>query len=95
MKPEAPGVIELWGLLFLAKMIDTLIYVMVVLIDTTAVENRFEKAFQEADHQFKIEMLKQASHEAAQEAARKAGKKTYKMKILDLYRKDETNGIGR
>ena len=76
-------------------MIDTLIYVMVVLIDTTAVENRFEKASQEADRQFKIEMLKQASHEAAQEAARKAGKKTYKMKILDLYRKDETNGIGR
>lgn len=91
MKPEAPGVIELWGLLFLAKMIDTLVYVMVVLIDTTAVENRFEKAFQEADRQFNIEMLKQASHEAA----RKAGKKTYKMKILDLHCKDETNGTGR
>ena len=74
-------------------MIDTLIYVMVVLMDTTAVENRFEKAFQEADRQFKIEMLKQAAHEAAQEATRKAGKQTYTMKILDLYRKDKTNGI--
>lgn len=37
-------------------MIDTLIYIMVVLIDTTAVpENRFEKVFEEADRQFNIE----------------------------------------
>lgn len=76
------------GFLLLTKMIDILIYVMVVLIDTTAVKNRFETAFQEANRQFKIEMLKQAAHEAAQEATRKAGKKTYTMKILDLYRKD-------
>ena len=70
-------------------MIDTLIYVMVVLIDTTSVDNRFEKAFEEADRQFRIEMMRQASHEAAMSAARKGGKKTYKVKILDLYRKEE------
>lgn len=67
-------------------MIDTLIYVMVVLIDTTTFENRFQKAFEEADQKFKIEMMRQASHKAAQEAA---GKKNSKTKILKLYRKED------
>ena len=61
---------------------------MIILIDTTAVENRFEKAFEEADRQFKIEMMRQASHEAVLEAARKAGEKTYRKKVLEFYRKD-------
>lgn len=68
-------------------MIDTLIYVMVVLIDTTSVENRFEKSFDEADRMFNIEMMRQASHEAAHEAAYKS--KTYRTKILDFYRKED------
>lgn len=70
-------------------MIDTLIYVMVVFIDTTAVENRFQQEFDEADRKFRIEMLKQASEEAAKEAARKTCKKTYRMQVLDIYRKKE------
>lgn len=70
-------------------MIDTLIYIMVVLIDTTAVpENRFEKVFEEANRQFNIEMMRQASHEAAMEAARKANKKMYSTKVLNIYRKE-------
>lgn len=73
-------------------MIDTLIYVMVVFIDTTAVENRFEKAFEEADRRFCIEMLRQASHEAAQEATKKANKKTYQTRLLELYREETGNG---
>lgn len=70
-------------------MIDTLIYVMVVFIDTTAVENRFQQESDEADRKFRIEMLKQASEEAAKEAARNTCKKTYRMKVLDIYRKKE------
>lgn len=66
-------------------LIDTLIYVMVVLIDTTATENRFEKAFQEADRKFRIEMLRQASREAAESARRK----TEKTKVLKIYRKED------
>lgn len=66
-------------------MIDTLIYVMVVFIDTTAVEQRFQKVFDEADKHFRIEMMHQASHEAALEV----GKKKYRMKVLKLYRKDD------
>lgn len=70
-------------------MIDTLIYIMVVLIDTTAVpENRFEKVFEEANRQFNIEMMRQASYEAAMEAARKANKKMYSTKVLNIYRKE-------
>lgn len=65
--------------------IDTLIYVMVVLIDTTATENRFEKAFQEADRKFRIEMLRQASREAAESARWKIEK----TKILKIYRKED------
>lgn len=68
-------------------MIDTLIYVMVVMIDTTVVNNRFDKAFDEAaDRKFKIEMLRQASREAAHNVRRK---NTYQIKILDLYRKED------
>lgn len=70
-------------------MIDTLIYVIVVLIDTASVGNRFEKAFEEADCRFRIEMMQNASHEAAMSAARKGGKKTHNVKILDLFRKEE------
>lgn len=70
-------------------MIDTLIYVMVVLIDTTNVENRFEKDFQEADRQFKIEMMRQASHEAVKSAEGKVGKKIYRTKVLEFYRKED------
>lgn len=66
-------------------LIDTLIYVMVVLIDTTATENRFDKAFQEADRKFHIEMLRQASREAAESARRK----TEKTKVLKIYKKEE------
>lgn len=66
-------------------LIDTLIYVMVVLIDTTATENRFEKAFQEADRKFRIEMLRQASREAVESARQK----TEKTKVLKIYRKEE------
>lgn len=70
-------------------MIDTLIYVMIVLIDTTYVPgNRFKKDFEEADRQFNIEMMRQASHEAAMEAARKANKKMYSTKVLNIYRKE-------
>lgn len=76
-------------------MIDTLIYVMVVLVDTAIIENRYDNNFYDANRLFRIEMLKQASHEAAQEASRKVINKTYTMKILDLYRKDETNNVGR
>lgn len=65
-------------------MIDTLIYVMVVMIDTTVVNNRFDKAFDEAA--FKFEMLRQASREAAHNVRRK---NTYQIKILDLYRKED------
>ena len=68
-------------------MIDTLIYVMIVFIDTITVENRFHEAFEEADMKFKIEMMKQASHEASREAAYKS--KTYRTKILDFYRKED------
>lgn len=67
--------------------VDTLIYVMVVLIDTTATSNRFENAFSEADRQFNIEMMKQASHEAAVEAS--TGIRKHKTKILDIYRKED------
>ena len=67
-------------------MIDTLIYVMVVMIDTTVVNNRFDKAFDEADRKFKIEMLRQASREAVHNVRRK---NTYQIKILDLYRKED------
>ena len=68
-------------------MIDTLIYVMVVMIDTTVVNNGSDKAFDEAaDRKFNIEMLKQASHEAAHNVRRK---NTYQIKILDLYRKED------
>lgn len=70
-------------------MIDTLIYVMVVLIDTASVGNRFEKAFEETDRHFRIEMMRQASHEAAMSAAQKSGKKTYCTKILEFYRKED------
>jgi len=63
--------------------VDTLIYVMVVLIDTTATSNRFENAFSEADRQFNIEMMKQASREAAY------GIRKPKTKILDIYRKED------
>lgn len=70
-------------------MIDTLIYVMVVMIDTTVVNNRFDKVFDEANRKFNIEMLKQASHEAAINAGKK--NKTYQIKILDLYRKEKGN----
>ena len=71
-------------------MIDTLIYVMVVMIDTTAVNNGFDKAFEAADRKFKIEMLRQASREAVHEAAHNVRRKnTYQIKILDLYRKEE------
>lgn len=72
-------------------MIDTLIYVMVVMIDTTVVNNGFDKAFDEAaDRKFKIEMLRQASHETVHEAAHNVRRKnTYQIKILDLYRKEE------
>ena len=66
-------------------LIDTLIYVMVVLIDTTATDNRFEKAFQEADRKFRIETLRQASREAAESARQK----TEKTKVLKIYRKEE------
>lgn len=66
-------------------LIDTLIYVMVVLIDTTATDNRFEKAFQEADRKFRIEMLRQASREAAESAKRKTEKTT----VLKIYRKED------
>ena len=66
-------------------LIDTLIYVMVVLIDTTATENRFDKAFLEADRKFCIEMLRQASREAAESASRK----TERTKVLKIYRKEE------
>lgn len=71
-------------------MIDTLIYVMVVMIDTTVVNNGFDKAFDEAaDRKFKIEMLRQASREAVHEAAHNVRRKnTYQIKILDLYRKE-------
>ena len=67
-------------------MIDTLIYMMVVMIDTTVVNNRFDKAFDEADRKFKIEMLRQASREAVHNVRRK---NTYQIKILDLYRKED------
>lgn len=67
--------------------VDTLIYVMVVLIDTTATSNRFENAFSEADRQFNIEMMKQASHEAAIEATEKTRK--LRTKVLDIYRKED------
>lgn len=67
--------------------VDTLIYVMVVLIDTTATSNRFENAFSEADRQFNIEMMKQASREAAIEATGKTRK--LRTKILDIYRKED------
>lgn len=68
-------------------MIDTLIYVMVVFIDTTKVSsNRFQDAFNEADRKFNIEMMRQASLEAVNEAV---GKKTYTVKLLDLYRKED------
>lgn len=72
-------------------MIDTLIYVMVVMIDTTVVNNRFDKTFDEAaDRKFEIEMLRQASREAVHEAAHNVRRKnTYQIKILDLYRKEE------
>lgn len=72
-------------------MIDTLIYVMVVMIDTTVVNNGFYKAFDEAaDRKFKIEMLRQASREAVHEAAHNVRRKnTYQIKILDLYRKED------
>ena len=72
-------------------MIDTLIYVMVVMIDTTAVNNGFDKAFDEAaGRKFKIEMLRQASRETVHEAAHNVRRKnTYQIKILDLYRKEE------
>lgn len=72
-------------------MIDTLIYVMVVMIDTTVVNNGFDMAFDEAaDRKFKIEMLRQASREAVHEAAHNVRRKnTYQIKILDLYRKEE------
>lgn len=66
-------------------MIDTIIYVMVVLTDTTVVEKRFTDLFEEADRKFTIEMLRQASKEAAEEAAGKR-KRT---KILELYRKED------
>lgn len=66
-------------------LIDTFIYVMVILIDTTATENRFDKAFQEADRKFRIEMLRQASREAAESARRK----TEKTKVLKIYKKEE------
>lgn len=66
-------------------LIDTLIYVMVVLIDTTATENRFDKAFLEADRKFRIEMLRQASREAVESASRK----TEKTKVLKIYRKED------
>lgn len=67
--------------------VDTLIYVMVVLIDTTATSNRFENEFSEADRLFNIEMMKQASREAAIEAAN--GIRKPKTKILDIYRKED------
>lgn len=67
-------------------MIDTLIYVMVVLIDTTTYDNRFQKTFEEADRRFNIELMKQASHEAALEAA---GKGASKVKVLRFYRKED------
>lgn len=67
-------------------MIDTLVYVMIVMIDTSVVNNSFDKVFDGADRKFNIEMLKQASHEAAHNVRRK---NTYQIKILDLYRKDE------
>lgn len=70
-------------------MIDTLIYVMVVLIDTTSTENRFQKAFEEADRKFTIEMLRQASKEAAMSAAGKGRRNENKVKILSIYRKDD------
>lgn len=68
--------------------IDTLIYVMVVLIDTTATENQFDKAFQKADRKFRIEMLRQASREASESASRKT-KKIEKTKVLKIYRKED------
>lgn len=67
--------------------VDTLIYVMVVLIDTTVTSNRFENEFSEADRQFNIEMMKQASREAAIEATRKTRK--LRTKILNIYRKED------
>ncbi len=71
-------------------MIDTLIYVMIVLIDTTYVPgNRFKKDFEEADRQFNIEMMRQASHEAAMEAAQKSNKNTHHVKVLKIYRKED------
>ena len=63
-------------------MIDTLIYVMVVFIDTTVVENRFQLAAAEANRKFHIEM--KASRDAD-----KSNKKVYRTKILELYRKEE------
>lgn len=67
-------------------MLDTLIYVMIVLVDTTHIENRFEKEFNEADRMFRIEMLRQASHEAAKSAKEKT---TYHTKLIKLYRKED------
>lgn len=69
-------------------MLDTLIYVMVVLIDTTEIENRFKKEFEEADRQFCIEMMRQASHEAVIETAMNV-KKTHRTKVLKIYRKED------
>lgn len=66
-------------------MIDTIVYVMVVLIDTTEVENRFQKLFEEADRQFRIEMMMRSSREAAQ----KASNKKNKIKIINIYRKED------
>lgn len=55
---------------------------MVVLIDTTVVQNRFSAAAAEADRKFHIEM--KASRDAD-----KSNKKVYRTKILELYRKEE------
>lgn len=68
-------------------MIDTLICVMVVVLDTAAItNNKFDKLFDEADRQFNIVMMRQASHEAAAKAAREVGKA---YKILKIYRKKD------
>lgn len=65
-------------------MVDTIVYVMVIFIDTTVVQNRFQLAAEEATRKFHIEMMQQASRDAD-----KSNKKVYRTKILELYRKEE------
>lgn len=66
-------------------MIDTLIVIMLVMNDTLQHINRFEKAFEEADKKFNIELMKQASKEAVKSAT----KKTYIQFLKIVGRKEE------